>query len=187
MKEKTYFISAVASKYDIHPQTLRLYEREGLLIPSRSKGNTRMYCDEDLKKLEFILNLTREMGVNLAGIEPGNREQGNLALIFAAVAHCRGAYGIGHIWIIDRADVLARNLTAQFCFKPKRHCCDDVDRCEVAAQQGAPGKSRDPRGNGRRDQRVAQLGHDRHMRQRAPEGVRENEVKRAGQEYHIRL
>lgn len=69
MKEKTYFISAVASKYNIHPQTLRLYEREGLLIPSRSKGNTRMFCDEDLKKLEFILNLTREMGVNLAGIE----------------------------------------------------------------------------------------------------------------------
>ncbi|MBN2346824.1 MAG: helix-turn-helix transcriptional regulator [Candidatus Aminicenantes bacterium] len=69
MKEKTYYISAVASKYDIHPQTLRLYEREGLLIPSRSKGNTRMYGEEDLKKLEFILNLTREMGVNLAGIE----------------------------------------------------------------------------------------------------------------------
>lgn len=69
MKEKTYFISAVASKYGLHPQTLRLYEREGLLIPSRSKGNTRMYSDGDLKKLEFILNLTREMGVNLAGIE----------------------------------------------------------------------------------------------------------------------
>ncbi len=69
MKGKTYFISAVASKYNIHPQTLRLYEREGLLVPSRSKGNTRMFSDEDLKKLEFILNLTREMGVNLAGIE----------------------------------------------------------------------------------------------------------------------
>lgn len=69
MKGKTYFISAVASKYNIHPQTLRLYEREGLLIPSRSKGNTRMFSDEDLKRLEFILNLTREMGVNLADIE----------------------------------------------------------------------------------------------------------------------
>jgi MerR family transcriptional regulator/heat shock protein HspR len=68
-KERTYLISAVASKYDIHPQTLRLYEREGLLIPSRSKGNTRYYTDEDLKKLEFILNLSRDMGVNLAGIE----------------------------------------------------------------------------------------------------------------------
>jgi MerR family transcriptional regulator, heat shock protein HspR len=69
MKEHTYFISAVAIKYSIHPQTLRLYEREGLLIPSRSKGNTRLYTDEDLKKLEFILTLTRDMGVNLAGIE----------------------------------------------------------------------------------------------------------------------
>jgi len=69
MKEKTYLISAVATKYDIHPQTLRLYEREGLLVPSRTKGNTRVYTDDDLKKLEFILNLSREMGVNLAGIE----------------------------------------------------------------------------------------------------------------------
>ncbi|MCK5058810.1 MAG: helix-turn-helix transcriptional regulator [Candidatus Aminicenantes bacterium] len=69
MKGKTYLISAVASKFDIHPQTLRLYEREGLLVPSRTKGNTRVYTDDDLKKLEFILNLSREMGVNLAGIE----------------------------------------------------------------------------------------------------------------------
>jgi MerR family transcriptional regulator/heat shock protein HspR len=69
MKEKVYMISAVAARYDIHPQTLRLYEREGLLIPSRTKGNTRVYTDADLKKLEFILSLTREMGVNLAGIE----------------------------------------------------------------------------------------------------------------------
>lgn len=69
MKEKVYLISAVASKYNIHPQTLRLYEKEGLLTPSRSKGNTRVYTDKDLDKLEFILNLSREMGVNLAGIE----------------------------------------------------------------------------------------------------------------------
>ncbi len=69
MSERTYMISAVSSKYNIHPQTLRLYEREGLLIPSRSEGNTRIYTDKDLTKLEFILNLTREMGVNLAGIE----------------------------------------------------------------------------------------------------------------------
>jgi MerR family transcriptional regulator/heat shock protein HspR len=68
-KEPTYLISAVASKYNIHPQTLRLYEREGLLVPSRSKGGTRYYTEEDLTKLEFILNLSREMGVNLAGIE----------------------------------------------------------------------------------------------------------------------
>ncbi len=64
-----YMISAVAEKYEIHPQTLRLYEREGLLKPSRSDGNTRMYTDEDLERLEVILQLTRELGVNLAGVE----------------------------------------------------------------------------------------------------------------------
>src|SRR5438270_2611017 len=63
-----YMISAVAEMYDIHPQTLRLYEREGLLKPSRSEGNTRMYTEEDLKRLEFILSLARDLGVNIAGI-----------------------------------------------------------------------------------------------------------------------
>ena len=64
-----YMISAVADLYKIHPQTLRLYERVGLLKPSRSQGNTRLYTDQDLERLEVILNLTRELGVNLAGIE----------------------------------------------------------------------------------------------------------------------
>jgi MerR family transcriptional regulator, heat shock protein HspR len=64
-----YMISAVAELYQLHPQTLRLYERVGLLKPSRSQGNTRLYTDEDLERLEVILNLTRELGVNLAGIE----------------------------------------------------------------------------------------------------------------------
>ncbi len=64
-----YMISAVAELYKIHPQTLRLYERVGLLMPSRSEGNTRLYTDADLERLEVILNLTRELGVNLAGIE----------------------------------------------------------------------------------------------------------------------
>jgi MerR family transcriptional regulator/heat shock protein HspR len=62
-------ISAVAEQYEIHPQTLRLYEREGLLTPSRSDGNTRLYTDDDLERLEVILKLTRELGVNLAGVE----------------------------------------------------------------------------------------------------------------------
>ena len=61
-------ISVVAEMYDIHPQTLRLYEREGLLKPSRSEGNTRLYTEDDLKRLEFILNLARDLGVNIAGI-----------------------------------------------------------------------------------------------------------------------
>jgi MerR family transcriptional regulator/heat shock protein HspR len=64
-----YMISAVADQYQIHPQTLRLYEREGLLAPSRSEGNTRLYTDQDLERLEVILKLTRELGVNLAGVE----------------------------------------------------------------------------------------------------------------------
>src|SRR5580658_2172092 len=64
-----YMISAVATLYKIHPETLRLYERLGLLKPSRSPGNTRLYTDTDLERLEVILNLAREMGWNLAGIE----------------------------------------------------------------------------------------------------------------------
>ncbi len=64
-----YMISAVAQKYSIHPQTLRLYEREGLLKPSRTDGNTRLYSDDDLQRLETILSLTRDLGVNLAGVE----------------------------------------------------------------------------------------------------------------------
>jgi MerR family transcriptional regulator, heat shock protein HspR len=68
-KAKTYTISAVAEIFDVHPQTLRMYEREGLLKPSRSEGNTRLYTDTDLERLEVILSLTRDLGVNLAGVE----------------------------------------------------------------------------------------------------------------------
>ena len=64
-----YMISAIAEQYQIHPQTLRLYEREGLLKPSRSEGNTRLYTQEDIERLEVILKLTRDFGVNLAGVE----------------------------------------------------------------------------------------------------------------------
>ncbi|MFZ2054855.1 MAG: MerR family transcriptional regulator [Candidatus Aminicenantales bacterium] len=64
-----YHISRVSQMFNLHPQTLRLYEREGLLKPSRSQGNTRLYTDEDLKRLELILNLIRDLGVNLAGVE----------------------------------------------------------------------------------------------------------------------
>ena len=64
-----YMISVVAKSHGIHPQTLRLYEREGLLKPSRTEGNTRLYSEDDLRQLEVILNLTRELGVNLAGVE----------------------------------------------------------------------------------------------------------------------
>ena len=64
-----YMISAVSEQFGLHPQTLRLYEREGLLKPSRSDGNTRLYTAEDLERLDVILKLTRDLGVNLAGVE----------------------------------------------------------------------------------------------------------------------
>ncbi len=71
MKKRTkgYTISAVADHYEIHQQTLRLYEREGLLKPSRSDGNVRLYTETDIERLELILGLTRDLGVNLAGVE----------------------------------------------------------------------------------------------------------------------
>ena len=68
-KLRYVMISKVAERYEIHPQTLRLYEREGLLEPQRSAGNTRLYDEESLSRLETILTLTRDMGVNLAGVE----------------------------------------------------------------------------------------------------------------------
>jgi MerR family transcriptional regulator, heat shock protein HspR len=68
-KKAAYMISSVAESYQIHPQTLRLYERLGLLKPSRSDGNTRLYTEDDLHRLEVILTLTRDLGVNLAGVE----------------------------------------------------------------------------------------------------------------------
>jgi MerR family transcriptional regulator, heat shock protein HspR len=68
-KAGCYMIGVVATRYEIHPQTLRLYEREGLLLPSRTEGKTRLYSEEDTERLEFILNLTRDLGVNLAGVE----------------------------------------------------------------------------------------------------------------------
>lgn len=68
-ERKHVMISVVAERFDIHPQTLRLYEREGLLTPARSDGNTRLYDQRAIERLQTILTLTRDMGVNLAGVE----------------------------------------------------------------------------------------------------------------------
>jgi MerR family transcriptional regulator/heat shock protein HspR len=68
-RSKYVMISTVAERYGIHPQTLRLYEREGLIKPARSSGNTRLYDEEAIRRLEIILALTRDLGVNLAGVE----------------------------------------------------------------------------------------------------------------------
>src|SRR6202035_5772987 len=67
--QKFVMISVVAERFAIHPQTLRLYEREGLIKPARSSGNTRLYDQEAIRRLETILTLTRDLGVNLAGVE----------------------------------------------------------------------------------------------------------------------
>jgi MerR family transcriptional regulator/heat shock protein HspR len=68
-KRPVYMISVVAEMFGVHPQTLRAYEREGLLRPARTDGNTRLYSEEDLERLELILRLTKDLGVNLAGVE----------------------------------------------------------------------------------------------------------------------
>jgi MerR family transcriptional regulator/heat shock protein HspR len=68
-QRRYHMISWVAERFEIHPQTLRLYEREGLIRPTRSVGNTRLFDDETCERLEFILTLTRDLGVNLAGVE----------------------------------------------------------------------------------------------------------------------
>ena len=68
-RRRYLMISAVAERFEIHPQTLRLYEREGLIRPARSAGNTRLYDQESIRRLETILTLTRDLGVNLAGVE----------------------------------------------------------------------------------------------------------------------
>ncbi len=67
--EPVYLISVVATMLDIHPQTLRQYEREGLVEPSRTQGRMRLYSQRDIDRMKLILRLTRQMGVNLAGVD----------------------------------------------------------------------------------------------------------------------
>ncbi len=64
-----YMIGTVSEMLGMHPQTLRGYDRKGILSPKRSDGNTRLYSEEDIEKLKFILTLSRDLGVNLAGVE----------------------------------------------------------------------------------------------------------------------
>ncbi len=68
-EHRLFMISVVSEMLGVHPQTLRLYEREGFIKPKRSGGNTRLYSEEDVEKIEMIMRLTRELGVNLAGVE----------------------------------------------------------------------------------------------------------------------
>ena len=100
-----YMISAVAEQYAIHPQTLRLYEREGLLKPSRSEGNTRLYTGEDLERLEVILHLTRDLGVNLAGVD--------------IILNMREKMGQMHAQIQEFVATLNRELVARTVHSPE--------------------------------------------------------------------
>ena len=91
--EDYYLISWVARRYRVHPQTLRLYEREGLLRPSRTRGNTRLYSACDLERLETILGLTRDMGVNLAGVDVILRLRERVAELQREVSRLHGNPG----------------------------------------------------------------------------------------------
>jgi MerR family transcriptional regulator/heat shock protein HspR len=102
-------ISVVAETYQVHPQTLRLYERHGLIRPARSAGNTRLYDEAAIQRLESILTLTRDLGVNLAGVEVilGLREQlGRLEADLEALRAALEQLERDHRHGVDRARAL---------------------------------------------------------------------------------
>jgi len=126
-----YMISAVARRYNIHPQTLRLYEREGLLKPSRTEGNTRLYSDDDLAQLETVLALTRDLGVNLAGVEiilnmrsKMDRMQGEVNEFMAYVKR-ELARGLGD-WEQRLSTALVRSSPTDLVRADRRASLDDV-------------------------------------------------------------
>jgi len=87
--EPVYLISVVAKILDIHPQTLRQYERENLISPARSNGRIRMYSQRDIDKIKLVLRLTRELGVNLAGVDIILRLKENLDEMEDTIAELR--------------------------------------------------------------------------------------------------
>ena len=87
--EPVYLISIVAKVLDIHPQTLRQYERENLITPARSNGRIRLYSQRDIDKIKLILRLTRELGVNLAGVDIILRLKDNVDSMEKEIAQLR--------------------------------------------------------------------------------------------------
>ena len=136
-----YMISAVARRYNIHPQTLRLYEREGLLKPSRTEGNTRLYSDADLAQLETILALTRDLGVNLAGVEiilnmrsKMDRMQGEVNE-FMAYAKRELARGLGD-WEQRLGTALVKSSPTDLVRTDRRAPAEDTEKpAEVRTQK----------------------------------------------------
>ena len=144
-----YMISAVARRYDIHPQTLRLYEREGLLKPSRTDGNTRLYSDADLAQLETILTLTRELGVNLAGVEiilnmrtKMDRMQSEVNE-FMAYAKRELARGLGD-WEQRLGTALVRSSPTDLVRTDRRAPAGDTEQPEDVNRQKSEGRRAPP-------------------------------------------
>jgi MerR family transcriptional regulator/heat shock protein HspR len=138
-----YMISAVARRYNIHPQTLRLYEREGLLKPSRTEGNTRLYSDADLAQLETILALTRDLGVNLAGVEiilnmrsKMDRMQGEVNEFMAYVKQ-ELARGLGD-WEQRLGTALVRSSPTDLVRTDQRTPADDTEAPGGVAHRSRP-------------------------------------------------
>jgi len=92
--EPVYLISIVAKILDIHPQTLRQYERENLICPSRSNGRIRLYSQRDIDKIRLILRLTRELGVNIAGVDVALRLKDQIEVMEAEIAELRHALAV---------------------------------------------------------------------------------------------
>ncbi len=101
--EPLFLISVVAKQLDIHPQTLRQYEREGLVEPSRTEGKVRLYSQKDIDRVRLILNLTREMGVNLAGVEVILRLNEQLAQAHSEINTLRSRLGGGVALVVKEA------------------------------------------------------------------------------------
>ena len=143
-----YMISAVARRYDIHPQTLRLYEREGLLKPSRTEGNTRLYSDADLAQLETVLALTRDLGVNLAGVEiilnmrhKMDRMQGEVNE-FMAYAKRELARGLGD-WEQRLGTALVRSSPTDLVRTGRGAPAGDTEQPDTLAEASGDGRSQE--------------------------------------------
>ena len=120
-----YHISAVAALAAVHPQTLRLYEHQGLLKPSRSRGNTRLYSERDVERLRLIVHLTRDEGVNLAGVSKILELQETIQGVEAAIRR----------WMEDWHERIRRELSARH--EPLRPARDDRDASvKIAIRRG---------------------------------------------------
>ncbi len=120
--EPVYLISIVAKILDIHPQTLRQYERENLISPSRSNGRIRLYSQHDIDKIKLILRLTRELGVNLAGVDIILRLKDNVDGMEKEIAELRHEVQkakSSHSVAPDKALVTTRSIYEMIIFEDK--------------------------------------------------------------------